>query len=140
MFREGEVCCTADSLFWCEPVVLRNDSRVQTALVITMRGLLVPPNPTSTKRSSVVLSMFAVAAVCLGVQGCGGGKIYNSLEEAQNETCVDLADPGQACLDYCLECIAGYYHSHEYFNKDFNEELVQGCGSSKICPPAGYRP
>ncbi|CAE7243305.1 unnamed protein product [Symbiodinium sp. CCMP2592] len=100
--------------------------------------------PHSTGKSDLRMAGLSVvaAAVCLGVQGCGG-KVYQSLEEAQNETCVDLADPGQACLDYCLECIRGYHDSlawYEQNGKEFNEQLVQRCGSTKVCPPLGYIP
>ena len=83
--------------------------------------------------------MVAAVALCLSVQGCGG-QSFESLEQAQQEICVDLADPGQACLDYCLDCIANYHGSYEQMGRDFNRELVQGCGSAKVCPPAGFIP
>ena len=98
-----------------------------------------PLGPKQNGSSWVVLSMVAAIALCLGVQGCGG-KVYESLEEAQQEICVDLADPGQACLDYCLECIFGYHAAHNWTGQEFDTELVQRCGSTKVCPPAGYRP
>ncbi|CAE7276414.1 unnamed protein product [Symbiodinium microadriaticum] len=96
--------------------------------------------PKQKRSSRVIPFMVAAVALCFGVQGCGGGTVYESLEAAQQEICVDLADPGQACLDFCLECIRGYHAAHKHTGQVFNQELVQRCGSTKVCPPAGYIP